>query len=210
MKRFDYQRDPAEIYRQSFATLEAEANVSAFAEDLRPVIIRMIHACGLVQLSKEAVGSDHFKSVAQAALASGATVLADCEMVKSGVMQKRMTQNNPLVCTLNNPAVPAMAKALKTTRSAAAVDLWQPYLEGSIVLIGNAPTALFALLEKLYAGAAKPAAIIGIPVGFVGAAESKQALIDSYSDLHIPFITVSGRMGGSAIAASALNAVILS
>jgi precorrin-8X/cobalt-precorrin-8 methylmutase len=197
-----YLRDPDAIYAQSFATIRAEADLSHLPAPLHAVAIRMIHACGMVDLAADIVGSPTI--VAAAARATG-PILCDCEMVGAGVIRRQLAPGAELIVTLNDPAVPGLAKTLGTTRSAAAVELWRPRLEGSVVVIGNAPTALFHLLEMLEAGAPRPAAIIATPVGFVGAAESKALLAaDSFS---IPFLTVLGRRGGSAIASAAFNAI---
>jgi len=201
----DYLRDPAAIYAQSFATIEAEADLSALPPSLRDVAIRMIHACGMVDLAADIDGDPGVVDAAQAALRAGAPVLCDCAMVRSGVIARLLPQHNELVLTLNDAGVPALAERLGTTRSAAAVELWRDRLEGAVVLIGNAPTALFHLLELFDAGAPRPAAIIATPVGFVGAAESKAALAQHSSAL--PYVTVRGRRGGSAIASAAFNAI---
>ncbi len=201
----DYLRDPAAIYAQSFATIAAEADLSRLPPSLRDVAIRMIHACGMVDLAADIDGDPRLVDAARAALRAGAPVLCDCAMVRAGVMARLLPQHNELVLTLNDPEVPALAERLGTTRSAAAVELWRGRLGGAVVLIGNAPTALFHLLELLDAGAPRPAAIIATPVGFVGAAESKAALAQHSSAL--PYVTVHGRRGGSAIASAAFNAI---
>ncbi|RYE45019.1 MAG: precorrin-8X methylmutase [Hyphomicrobiales bacterium] len=201
-----YLRDPAAIYAQSFATIEAEADLSALAPELHPAAIRMIHACGMVDLAADIVGDPAVAAASQDALRAGAPVLCDCEMVRSGIIRRHLPEATELVLTLNDPAVPALAASLGTTRSAAAVELWRPRLAGAVVLIGNAPTALFHLIELIAAGGPRPAAIIAAPVGFVGAAESK-ALLASNA-LSIPFLTVRGRRGGSAIASAAFNAIL--
>lgn len=205
VETYDYVRDGAEIYRRSFATIRAEADLSAFRADAHALVVRMIHGSGMVDLAADVRVSDDIVDAARGALRSGATILADARMVADGVTRSRLPADNPVVCTLGDESVPALAERLGTTRSAAAMDLWGDRLDGAVVVIGNAPTALFRLLEMIDAGALRPAAIIGIPVGFVGAAESKQALIEHGA--HIPFVTVVGRRGGSAIAASALNAL---
>lgn len=197
-----YLRDPDAIYAQSFATIRAEADLSHLPPALHDVAIRMIHACGMVDLAADIVGSANL--VGSVAAATG-PILCDCEMVRSGIIRRYLPPNTDLVVTLNDPAVPDLAKSLGTTRSAAAVELWRPRLENSIVVIGNAPTALFHLIELLEAGATRPAAIIATPVGFVGAAESKALLVAS--SFSIPFVTVTGRRGGSAIASAAFNAI---
>jgi precorrin-8X/cobalt-precorrin-8 methylmutase len=198
-------RDGAAIYERSFATIRAEADLARFAPDVEPVVVRMIHACGMVDLAGDVeVGGDLVRS-ARRALRDGAPILADSMMVANGVTRARLPADNEVVCTLRDPGIAELATELGTTRSAAAVDRWGPRLGGSVVAIGNAPTALFRLLELLAIGADRPAAIIGIPVGFVGAAESKQALADE--SCGVPFLTVHGRRGGSAITAAALNAL---
>jgi len=198
-----YARDPAAIYAQSFATIRAEADLSRLPEALHAVAIRMIHACGMVDLVDDIAGDPAVVEAARAALAGGAPVLCDCEMVRSGIIAKYLS-GNELVVTLNDPAVPEIARQLATTRSAAAVEQWRDRLAGAVVVIGNAPTALFHLLDALAAGAPVPAAIIAAPVGFVGAAESKARLI---AEAPVPYVTVSGRRGGSAIASAAFNAI---
>lgn len=200
-----YERDPATIYAQSFATIRGEARLDTLPPALHDVAIRMIHACGMVDLLDDFAADPDVVAAAQTALQSGKPVFCDCEMVRSGITQKALPANNELIVTLNHASVPALAKSLGTTRSAAAVELWRDRLAGAVVVIGNAPTALFHLLEIIAAGGPRPAAIIATPVGFVGAAESKQALIDA--DCGIPFVTVKGRRGGSAIASAAFNAI---
>ena len=199
----DYERDGAEIYRRSFATIRAEADLSGLPEDVSRVVVRMIHACGMVDLVGDVGFSPSVASVARKALLGGAPILCDAEMVASGVTRRRLPANNEVICTLRDPAVPALAAKLATTRSAAALDLWLDRLDGAVVAIGNAPTALFRLLEMVAAGAPRPAAVLGIPVGFIGAAESKEAL--AASDL--AYLIVRGRRGGSAITAAAVNAL---
>jgi precorrin-8X/cobalt-precorrin-8 methylmutase len=199
----DYERDGAEIYRRSFATIRAEADLSGLPGDLSRVVVRMIHACGMVDLARDVGFSPSVAAVARKALLDGAPILCDAEMVASGVTRKRLPANNEVICTLRDPAVPALAARLATTRSAAALDLWLDRLDGAVVAIGNAPTALFRLLEMVAAGAPRPAAVLGIPVGFIGAAESKEAL--AASDLE--HLIVRGRRGGSAITAAAVNAL---
>ncbi|WP_250033008.1 precorrin-8X methylmutase [Paractinoplanes maris] len=199
----EYEKDGAEIYRRSFATIRAEADLSGLPADVARVAVRMIHACGMVDLVHDLAYSPQVATVARKALLSGAPVLCDAEMVASGITRKRLPAANEVVCTLRDSRVPALAERLGTTRSAAALDLWLDHLEGSVVAIGNAPTALFRLLEMIAAGAPRPAAILGIPVGFIGAAESKQAL--ATTDLE--HLIVRGRRGGSAITAAAVNAL---
>jgi precorrin-8X/cobalt-precorrin-8 methylmutase len=200
-----YEKDGAAIYRESFATIRSEADLARFEPVLARTVVRMIHSCGMVDLTRDVAATDGFGPAAEAALIAGAPIFCDVQMVASGVTRKRLPADNPVVCTLNDPAVPALAAELGTTRSAAALELWLPQLEGALVVIGNAPTALFRLLELLEAGAPKPAAIIGVPVGFVGAAESKDALIEH--PLAPPSLIVRGRRGGSAIACGAVNAL---
>ena len=200
----DYLRDPDAIYAQSFKTIRAEADLSGLRDDLHDVAIRMIHACGMIDLPQHLRASEDVVERIEFALVGKAPIFCDCEMVRAGISH-RYLHGNELVVTLNDPSVPALAKQLGTTRSAAATELWRDRLEGAIVVIGNAPTALFHLLEMLDAGAPKPAAIIATPVGFVGAEEAKAELaLDIH---HVPFITLLGRRGGSAIASAALNAI---
>ena len=199
----DYVRDGGEIYRRSFATIRAEANLAGLPPDLVPVAVRMIHACGQVDLVDDLAYSPGVVAAARAALQAGAPILCDAAMVASGVTRARLPAGNDVVCTLRDPRVPALARQLATTRSAAALELWRDRLGGAVVAVGNAPTALFHLLDMLDTGAARPAAVLGIPVGFVGAAESKDAL--TRTDL--AHLVVRGRRGGSAITAAALNAL---
>jgi precorrin-8X/cobalt-precorrin-8 methylmutase len=199
----DYVRDGAEIYRRSFATIRAEADLTGLPADVARVAVRMIHACGMVDLAGDIGFSPGVVTAARKALLDGAPILCDAQMVASGVTRKRLPAGNQVICTLRDPSVPALADQLDTTRSAAALDLWLDHLGGSVVAIGNAPTALFRLLEMVEAGAPRPAAVIGIPVGFIGAAESKDAL--AASDLE--HLVVRGRRGGSAITAAAVNAL---
>ncbi|MCM4078373.1 precorrin-8X methylmutase [Paractinoplanes hotanensis] len=199
----EYEKDGAEIYRRSFATIRAEADLTGLPVDVARVAVRMIHACGMVDLVRDLAYSPQVAAVARKALLAGAPVLCDAEMVASGITRKRLPAANEVICTLRDPSVPALADRLGTTRSAAALDLWLDHLEGSVVAIGNAPTALFRLLEMIAAGAPRPAAVLGIPVGFIGAAESKQAL--AATDLE--HLVVRGRRGGSAITAAAVNAL---
>ncbi|MEO5376101.1 MAG: precorrin-8X methylmutase [Alphaproteobacteria bacterium] len=200
----DYQRDPAAIYAASFAAIRAETNLSSLPEDLWPVAIRLVHACGMPDLVADLAFAADVAPAARAALARGAPILVDAEMVAHGIIRGRL-RDNAVVCTLNDPSVPDLARRLGTTRSAAAVDLWRDRLEGAVVAIGNAPTALFRLLELLAGGAPRPAAILGFPVGFIGAAESKESLIHHADG--IPYLTLKGRRGGSALAAAAVNAL---
>ncbi|HZJ27277.1 MAG TPA: precorrin-8X methylmutase [Acidimicrobiia bacterium] len=205
MTTLDYLRDGAAIYEQSFATIRAETDLSRVPADLEKVAVRMIHACGMVDLVEDLDSSPGVGARARTALLAGAPILCDAQMVARGITRSRLPADNPVVCTLNDPGVAEVARTAATTRSAAAVDRWLDRLDGSVVAVGNAPTALFRLLELLEDGAARPAAIIGVPVGFVGAAESKRAL--STSRLSVPFITVHGRRGGSALAVAAVNAL---
>jgi precorrin-8X/cobalt-precorrin-8 methylmutase len=202
---FDYVTDGAEIYRQSFATIRREADLDAFDEDISQVAVRMIHACGMVDLAADIAYSAGLAKAARTALADGAPILCDASMVASGITRSRLPAANEVICTLDSPGVAQLATSLGTTRSAAALDLWGDRLSGAVVAIGNAPTALFRLLELIAAAAPAPAAVIGIPVGFIGAAESKQALIDN--SLGLDYLVVRGRRGGSAITAAAVNAL---
>jgi precorrin-8X/cobalt-precorrin-8 methylmutase len=199
----DYLREGAAIYQQSFAIIRAEADLSRFSDAEADVAVRMLHACGVVEIAKNIVFADGVVTAAREALHAGAAILCDSEMVSHGVTRARLPGGNAVICTLRDPAVPALAEKQGTTRSAAALELWLDRLEGAVVAIGNAPTALFRLLEMLDEGAPRPAAILGIPVGFVGAVESKEALIANPRG--VPFIAVRGRVGGSAITAAALN-----
>jgi precorrin-8X/cobalt-precorrin-8 methylmutase len=202
----EYLRDPEEIYARSFATIRAEARFDHLPEDAEPVAVRIIHACGMPDVAKDLVVSDDFVAIARKALRNGAHVLADSEMVRHGVMPRLLPKECQIVCMLNDPRARQIGIDRKTTRSAAAVELWKPMLAGNIAVIGNAPTALFRLLEMLDEGAAKPAAIVGFPVGFVGAAESKEELIANPRG--IPFATLRGRRGGSAMASAVINALL--
>ena len=200
----DYLRDPDAIYAQSFATIRAEADLAGLGDDMQDVAIRMIHACGMVEIATHIRASDDVVEKIEFALVEKAPLFCDCEAVRSSIIA-RYLHGNELGLTLNDARIPVLAKQLHTTRSAAAVELWRDRLNDAVVIIGNAPTALFHLLELLDAGAPKPAAIIATPVGFVGAEESKAELS---LDIHgVPFITLLGRRGGSAIAAAALNAI---
>lgn len=201
----DYIRNGNEIYRHSFATIRAEANLSPLPPDLVSVAVRMIHACGMVDIVDDIAASPEAALKGRSALQNGAPILCDARMVAEGVTRSRLPANNEVICTLQAAEVPAIAAQINNTRSAAALELWQPYLAGSVVAIGNAPTALFRLLELLDQGAPKPALILGLPVGFVGAAESKAEL--AANSRGVPFITLHGRRGGSAIAAAAVNAL---
>ena len=200
-----YEKDPAAIYAQSFATVRTEAKLDRFAPDMQPVITRLIHACGMVEIADRLAFSPDASAVGRRALSDGARVLCDCEMVAAGIIRRNLPGQNPVICTLNDPKVPALAARIGNTRSAAAVELWADHLAGAVVAIGNAPTALFHLLELLDAGWPKPALIIGLPVGFVGAAESKAEL--AANPRGVPFLTLRGRKGGSAMASAAINAL---
>ncbi|MFD4355210.1 precorrin-8X methylmutase [Nocardia sp. NPDC058519] len=202
--RTSYLTDGAEIYRRSFATIRAEADLAGFPADVERVAVRMIHGCGQVDLAPDIAYSPGVVAAARAALHAGKPIICDANMVASGVTRKRLPADNAVLCNLTDPRVPELAARLGNTRSVAALELLRDQLDGAVVAIGNAPTALFHLLDMLDAGAPRPAAIIGIPVGFIGAAESKQALIDFDG---IEYLTVRGRRGGSAITASALNAI---
>jgi precorrin-8X/cobalt-precorrin-8 methylmutase len=202
---FDYLRDGAAIYQRSFAIIRAETDLSGFSPAQAEVAVRMIHACGMTEVSQSIVFGAGLVDAARKALRAGAPILCDAEMVAHGVTRKRLPADNPVICTLHDPAVHSLADSLGTTRSAAALDLWLDKLEGAVVAIGNAPTALFRLLELLDRGAPRPAAILGIPVGFVGAAESKDALMSCSHG--IPYLVVRGRLGGSAMASAAINAL---
>jgi precorrin-8X/cobalt-precorrin-8 methylmutase len=200
-----YEKDPAAIYAQSFATVRAEARLGRFPADLQPLITRLIHACGMVEVADRIAFSSGAGAAGREALARGAPVLCDCEMVAAGIIRRALPAENPVIVTLNDPAVPGIAARIGNTRSAAAVHLWEDRLEGAVVAIGNAPTALFHLLELMDAGFPRPAVILGFPVGFVGAAESKAEL--ATDPRGAAFVTLRGRRGGSAMAASAVNAL---
>jgi precorrin-8X/cobalt-precorrin-8 methylmutase len=201
----DHVRDGAEIYRRSFAIIRAEADLDGLEPVLARTVVRMIHACGMVDLAGDVDASPGFGAAAAAALQAGAPVVCDTMMVASGVTRARLPAGNDVVCTLGDERVPALAAELGTTRTAAAMELWRDRLDGAVVAIGNAPTALFRLLEMVDEGAPRPAAVIGVPVGFVGAAESKDALAEHGAGLE--HLVVRGRRGGSAIAAAAVNAL---
>lgn len=200
----DYIRDGAAIYKRSFATIRAEADLARFSPEEARVAVRVIHACGIVAITDDLQFSPGFTAAARGALLAGAPILCDAKMVAHGITRARLPARNEVICTLDDPATPALAARIGNTRSAAALDLWGARLGGALVAIGNAPTALFRLLELLDAGASPPAAVIGMPVGFVGAMESKQALA---ADGRVPFATVHGRRGGSAMAVAAVNAL---
>jgi precorrin-8X/cobalt-precorrin-8 methylmutase len=201
----EYIRDGQEIYRQSFATIRAEADLSRIPNDLEKLAVRVIHACGMVDIVNELRYAEGAGRAGRTALAAGAPILCDARMVAEGITRARLPMNNEVICTLGHPSVPDLARELRNTRSAVALELWRPYLEGSVVVIGNAPTSLFYLLDMLDAGAPRPALILGFPVGFVGAAESKAAL--AADSRGVPFVAVQGRRGGSAMAAAAVNAL---
>ncbi len=202
---FDYVRDPQAIYEQSFATIRGEADLASLPADVSLVAVRLIHACGMTDICGDLVFSADVVTSARDALKAGKPVITDVRMVAQGIIQNRLPAANSIICTLTEPTVPDRAREIGTTQSAAAVDLWIDNLAGAVVAIGNAPTALFRLLEVLAEGAPRPAAILGFPVGFVGAVESKDALIEHAGD--VPFITLRGRKGGSAMAAAAVNAI---
>ncbi|MGQ0671492.1 MAG: precorrin-8X methylmutase [Hyphomicrobium sp.] len=204
MTAHDYVRDGSAIYARSFAIIRAEADLVRFSREEERVAVRMIHACGMVEITRDIVFSPTLAVEATAALTRGAAILCDAKMVANGVTRARLPAANPVICTLDDPRVAGLAKEIGNTRTAAGMELWRPHLGGAVVVIGNAPTALFRLLEMLDAGAPRPAAIIGMPVGFVGAAESKEALA---ADGRVPFAIVRGRKGGSAMAAAAVNAL---
>ncbi|MDC5696864.1 precorrin-8X methylmutase [Intrasporangium calvum] len=204
-RRYAYETDGQEIYRRSFATIRAEARLDHLPEEARTVAVRMVHASGDVALTEHIAVHPRLVPDARAALRRGAPIFTDAQMIAAGVTRARLPRDNEVVCTLRDERVPAIAKAWGTTRSAAAVSLWGERLEGAVVAIGNAPTALFHLLEQIADGGPRPAAIVGVPVGFIGSAESKVALAENPYD--VPWLVVHGRRGGSALAASALNAL---
>jgi precorrin-8X/cobalt-precorrin-8 methylmutase len=204
MAERDYIRDGAEIYRRSFATIRAEADLSRFSPDEASVVVRIIHACGMVEVAADVAMAPALVGAARGALRRGAPLLCDSKMVAHGVTKARLPAGNEVVCTLDDPAVPALAGRIGNTRTAAAMDLWGGRLAGAVVAIGNAPTALFRLMDMIDAGAPAPAAILGIPVGFIGAAESKDELARWNK---VPWLIVRGRKGGSAMAAAAINAL---
>jgi precorrin-8X/cobalt-precorrin-8 methylmutase len=205
LERPSYLRDGAAIYERSFAIIRAEADLSRFSPEEADVAVRMIHAAGQVEIAGSIEFAPGLVSAARAALKSGAPILCDAEMVAHGITRARLPAKNEVLCTLGDPRVPELAATLSTTRSAAALELWRDKLDGALVAIGNAPTALFRMLEMLDEGTSKPAAILGIPVGFVGAAESKEAL--AADPRGVPYLIVRGRIGGSAITAAAVNAL---
>lgn len=201
----DYIRNGDDIYRKSFAIIRSEANLDSLSADLAHVAVRLIHACGMTDIVQDLAASPDAVQAGREALEWGAPIFCDSQMVANGITRKRLPANNDIICTLNHPNAPAIAQQIDNTRSAAALDLWQPQMAGALVAIGNAPTALFRLLELLDEGAPKPALILGFPVGFVGAAESKAEL--AANSRGVPFITLQGRRGGSAIAVAAVNAL---
>lgn len=202
---WDYIRDGQEIYRQSFAIIRAEADLDSLPQDLRDVAVRIVHACGMTDVVAELRYSPRVGAAAREALRAGKPILCDSEMVAHGVTRARLPADNEVVCTLRDPQTADLAKRLGNTRTAAAMELWRERLDGAVVAIGNAPTALFHLFEMIAAGAPRPAAVLGFPVGFVGAAESKDAL--AAQDLGLEYLTITGRRGGSAMAAGAINAL---
>ncbi|WP_020185723.1 precorrin-8X methylmutase [Methylopila sp. 73B] len=201
----DYVKDGAEIYRRSFATIRAEADLGGLPDDVAGAVVRMIHACGMTDLPADVRFDPAVVAAGRAALRNGAPIITDAKMVASGVTRSRLPADNEVLCFLDDPRTPGLAADLGTTRSAAAVELWRDRLDGAVVAIGNAPTTLFHLLERLDAGWPKPAAILGLPVGFIGAAESKDELASNPRG--VPFLTLLGRRGGSAMTVAAINAV---
>jgi precorrin isomerase len=202
---YNYVRDPVEIYRRSFATVRDEADLDQLSPDMADVATRLIHSCGMPDIVTDLRYHPDAVSAGREALIKGVPILADAEMVAAGIIRKHLSTENKIICTLNDARTPTHAKEIGNTRSAAAVDYWIDHLDGAVVVIGNAPTALFRLLEILLEGAPKPAVILGFPVGFIGAAESKHAL--KQFEYNIPFITLEGRRGGSAIASASVNAL---
>jgi precorrin isomerase len=201
-----YLRDPDAIYRESFAIIRREAKLDHLPPDIADVAVRLIHACGMTDIVDDLAFTADVARIARARLAAGVPVLCDSGMVAAGIIRARLPAKNDVICTLADPRLPGLAKSLGTTRSAAAVELWNEHLDGAVIAIGNAPTALFHLLERLHQGGPQPAAIFAFPVGFVGAAESKQVLIDA--KLSVPYLALRGRRGGSALAAAAINALL--
>lgn len=205
MTDFGYIRDPSEIYERSFATVQAESDLSMVPLQMRSIATRLIHSCGMIDIVDDLAFSAEAAEQGRHALMIGKPIFTDVEMVKVGIIRSRLPEHNSVICTLNLPEVPLHAKRISTTRSAAAVDFWGDQLDGAVVAVGNAPTALFHLLDLIEAGGPRPALIIGIPVGFVGAVESKEALSANTQD--VDFITVHGRRGGSAMASAVVNAL---
>jgi precorrin-8X/cobalt-precorrin-8 methylmutase len=201
---YEYERDGAAIYKRSFAIIRAEADLARFSPAEERIAVRLIHTSGMVELAPDIEFSSGFAEAGRAALRGGAPILCDAKMVASGITRARLPADNPVLCFLDAPEVPTLARELRTTRSAAALALWKDHLDGAVVAIGNAPTALFRLLELLDTTKARPAAVVGVPVGFVGAAESKAALV---ADGRVPCMVVRGRKGGSAMCAAAINAL---
>lgn len=201
----DYLRDPDEIYRQSFSIIRAETDLSGVPEEMQDVVVRVVHAAGSPEIIGDIVWSDGFAAAARSALLGGAPILTDTGMVSAGIIHRRLLAGNAIICSLYDSRISEHARVIGNTRSAAAVDLWGEIADGAVVAIGNAPTALFRLIERIMEGNPRPAAILAFPIGFVGAAESKEALIAA--DLGIPYLTLRGRRGGSAIAAAAINAL---
>jgi precorrin-8X/cobalt-precorrin-8 methylmutase len=208
-RHYEYVADGPAIYLDSFATIRREADLAAIPADAEKLAVRMIHGSGQVDLARDLLVHPRLVGAAREALESGAPILCDATMVATGVTRSRLPKDNDVLCLLNDPRTPELARAWRTTRTAAAVSLWEPHLEGAVVAIGNAPTALFHLLEMVLDGAPRPAAVVGCPVGFIGAAESKQALVDlaEHHGVDLPYVTVRGRRGGSAMTSSALNAL---
>lgn len=204
MPKRSYVRDGAEIYRRSFGIIRAESDLARFSPAEERVAVRIIHACGMPEIARDIVMSEAFAEAGRGALLAGAPIFCDSKMVANGITRSRLPADNQIICTLDDPSVPEIARLIKNTRSAAALELWRDRLRGSVVVIGNAPTALFRLLELLDGAAAAPAVVIGLPVGFVGAAESKEALA---ADGRVSYLIVRGRKGGSAMAAAAVNAL---
>ena len=205
MRRLSYERVPNAIYKQSFVTVQSEARLERFPQELHALVTRLIHACGMVEIADRLSYSDTIAQAGHAALVAGKPILCDCEMVGAGIIRRYLPQENQVIVTLNDHHVPGLAKEIDNTRSAAAVELWKDHLDGAVVAIGNAPTALFHLLELLDAGYPKPACILGFPVGFVGAAESKAELARDPRGCN--YIALRGRKGGSAMASAAVNAL---
>jgi precorrin-8X/cobalt-precorrin-8 methylmutase len=204
-RKYNYLKEPAAIYEKSFQTVASEVDFGDMPANLQRMITRIIHSCGMPEIIPDLAYDQQIADSCRDALVRGCPILVDCEMVNHGIIKRFLPTDSRVICTLNDAEIPALAADMQTTRSAAALEHWREHLEGAIVVFGNAPTALFHLLEILHAGAPRPAAIIGFPVGFVGAAESKDALADC--GLDIPFITLRGRKGGSAMAAAAVNGV---
>lgn len=200
-----YEKDPSAIYAQSFATVRKEARLDRFPQDMQPLVTRLIHSCGMVEIADRLAFTPSVYSVGHAALQSGKPILCDCEMVGAGIIRRYLPAQNDVIVTLNDPRTAELAQEIGNTRSAAAVRLWEPHIEGAVVAVGNAPTALFHLLELIDEGFPKPAVILGFPVGFIGAAESKAEL--AANSRGIDFVALKGRKGGSAMASAAVNAL---